>query len=196
VIWGVRIGFALAILALVALAARASVDEAQRQFAALAVSAASARSAVPSAARGEARTSPADAPPGTSALLAPVAQATLPPTPRPTQTPQAIISRMARTTPTPASRPVGQAADQTAISISDAGFWPAELRVQVGRTVTWKNDGQQGHDVSTSGQAGGGWGSGLLAPSGTFGRVFTSPGQYDYLCSVHSVMRGRIVVEP
>jgi plastocyanin len=126
-------------------------------------------------------------------------QATQPvvtPTPRPTATPQSMISRMARTTPTVPTRPPGAATGAPSISISDAGFAPAELRVQVGRSVTWRNDGLQSHDVSPGGPAEAGWDSGLLGPSGTFSRVFTTPGQYDYVCRLHTVMRGRIIVEP
>ena len=156
-IWALRTGFAVAILALLALAGRAQPE----------------RSPEPSA---------------VSAVPTPGA------TPRPTATPETVISRVARTTPTPTPRREVARSGPPRVSVLDSGFDPPELRVRAGQGVTWKNDGAASHDVSAFG--GGGWGSGPLAPSATFGRAFPSPGQYDYICSLHPVMRGRIVVEP
>ena len=115
---------------------------------------------------------------------------------RPTPTPPAIVSKMARTTPTALAPPTVVTGGVLRIAISDAGFAPAESRVTVGRSVAWRNDGHQSHDVSIVGGPESGWGSGLIGPSGTLQRVFVAPGRYDYVCSLHPVMRGRVVVEP
>jgi len=82
----------------------------------------------------------------------------------------------------------------TEISIDDDGFAPADLHVRAGERVTWKNDSQLSHDVSPI--RGGTWGSGPILPTSAFSQVFSAPGQYDYVCSLHSAMRGRITVEP
>ena len=103
---------------------------------------------------------------------------------------------MARTTPTALAPPTVVTGGVLGIAISDAGFAPAESRVTVGRAVTWRNDGRQSHDVSIVGDPESGWGSGQVGPSGTFQRVFEVPGRYDYVCSLHPTMRGRIVVDP
>jgi plastocyanin len=115
-------------------------------------------------------------------------------TPRPTATPAAVISRMARSTPTPTPRREVAEPGPPRVSVHDAGFDPPELRVRAGQGVTWKNDGAASHDVSALG--GEAWGSGPLLTTGTFSRVFSTPGQYDYFCSLHPTMRGRIVVGP
>jgi len=115
---------------------------------------------------------------------------------RPTPTPPAIVSKVARITPTVVPPPTLVSSDVLGIAISDAGFAPTESRVTVGRSVAWKNDGLQSHDVSSVGGPQSGWGSGQIGPSSTFQRIFTAPGRYDYVCSLHPTMRGRIVVEP
>jgi plastocyanin len=116
--------------------------------------------------------------------------------PRPTPTPPAMVSKMARATPTSLPPPTISTGDAPRIAITDAGFAPAELRVVVGRPVTWRNEGLQGHDVSAAGGQPVGWGSGPIGPAGTFQRLFGEPGRYDYICTLHPVMRGRIVVDP
>jgi plastocyanin len=103
---------------------------------------------------------------------------------------------MARTTPTLLPQPTTAPNQPPAITISDAGFAPSEIRIAVGTTVNWRNLGLQGHDVSMMGQDRAVWGSGLLAPNSGASRTFSAPGQYDYTCSLHTVMRGRIVVQP
>src|SRR5262245_18367336 len=83
---------------------------------------------------------------------------------QPTATPQTVISRAARVTPTLVTGPMGALGDRPLVNISDVGFAPAELHVRVGTSVTWKNESTQSHDVSLSGAVGGGWTSGLLGP--------------------------------
>jgi plastocyanin len=34
----------------------------------------------------------------------------------------------------------------------------------------------------------------LLLPGATFARTFDRPGSYDYLCSVHPYMSGKVIV--
>jgi plastocyanin len=101
---------------------------------------------------------------------------------------------MARTTPTPAPRAPRPVSSGPAISIFDNGYDPAELRLRAGQSVTWSNDGALTHDVSEL-QAEP-WRSGPLSTGQLYRRVFASPGQYDYFCSLHPTMRGRVTVEP
>jgi plastocyanin len=184
VIWGARVGFAVAIGVLLMLTAQAALRQAARSGA-VAERGPAGQGTVAVGQAATVQAASVQTPTSPFAQVAP-----------PTATSQTLISRMARTTPTPLSRGGQAGAGAPSISISDAGFAPAELRVQVGRSVTWKNEGQQSHDVSALGLAGAGWASGNLAPSGTFQRAFAAPGQYDYVCSLHAGMRGRIIVEP
>ena len=179
-IWATRAGFGLAILALLVLAFLAAYGPPP------------APATV--AAGGAATRAPAPTAPAVAQTPTPLAART--PTPPATATSQTIVSRMARTTPTLVPRATAAPNESPAVTISDAGFAPSELRIKTGTTITWQNVGLQSHDVSMIGQDRAAWGSGLLAPNGGASRTFSAPGQYDYTCSLHTMMRGRIVVEP
>ena len=78
----------------------------------------------------------------------------------------------------------------TRVVAKDVSFRPAAIEVPAGTEITWSfQDGQVPHDVH-----GDGWGSGDPQRSGTFRHTFDRPGTYDYTCTVHPQMRGRVVV--
>ncbi len=69
-------------------------------------------------------------------------------------------------------------------------FHPGTLTVNVGTTVTWTDrDPFTTHDV-----IGGSWASGALKRGDSYSYTFTQPGTYEYRCSHHSWMKGRVVV--
>ena len=69
-------------------------------------------------------------------------------------------------------------------------FSPAAIEVPAGTEVTWSfQDDLVPHDVK-----GDGWGSGEPQRSGTFRRTFDQPGSYDYVCTLHPQMTGRVLV--
>ena len=78
-------------------------------------------------------------------------------------------------------------------------FSPNVLNVKTGTTVTFVNTDAAGHTV-TSVKTGttdpdGIFDSGLLsAKKNTFSFKFDNPGTYEYICSVHTHMRGTIIV--
>ena len=57
-------------------------------------------------------------------------------------------------------------------------------------------DGQTTETRLTGNGPGGTWRSGPLAPADRYERAFALPGTYDYVCTVHPEMRGRLVVQP
>jgi plastocyanin len=72
----------------------------------------------------------------------------------------------------------------------DNRFDPVAVEVPAGTSVTWRfEDGSVPHDVT-----GDGWKSGKPQSKGTFSHTFDRPGTYDYRCTVHSGMNGRVVV--
>lgn len=79
------------------------------------------------------------------------------------------------------------------IQIVDFAFSPATLTIQVGDTVTWTNADAVVH-TATAGS--GAFDSGDLAQGESYSVTFTAPGTYDYLCTPHPDMTGRIVVAP
>jgi amicyanin len=81
------------------------------------------------------------------------------------------------------------------IPIAQYAYQPAEMTVRVGETVTWTNQDQAPHDVvTTAGPAV--LQSPLLTQGQSWSFTFTVPGDYDYYCSVHPDMRGRVTVLP
>ena len=77
------------------------------------------------------------------------------------------------------------------ISIANFAFAPATLSVGAGETVTWTNDDGAPHGLAYKDGA---QGVNPLLPGASFSRTFDKPGIYDYICSVHPYMSGRVVV--
>ena len=82
---------------------------------------------------------------------------------------------------------------------NDKFFVPDPLTVSVGTAVTWTNDDSTLHTV-TSGSPEGGvvpgtqFDSSYLAAGKTFIHSFESAGTFDYYCTLHPHMTGRIIV--
>lgn len=102
------------------------------------------------------------------------------------------------------------AASSGMVGMSDMAFVPATITVNVGEKVVWKNSSQVFHNVvddsskalfkmDVSLPSGGKvFASGLLQPGQNFSRVFTVPGVYRYVCTLHESngMKGVVVVRP
>jgi plastocyanin len=84
-----------------------------------------------------------------------------------------------------------QAAD-TEVKIDQYVFAPQRITVKAGTTVTWTNDDDVPHTVASSTKL---FKSKTLDTGDTFSFTFTTPGAYQYFCSVHPHMTGAIVVE-
>jgi amicyanin len=76
------------------------------------------------------------------------------------------------------------------VEIVDFAFSPATVTIAVGDTVTWTNADAVAHTAT-----GAGFDSGLLEQGESYSVTFTAPGTYDYLCTPHPTMTGRIVVQ-
>ena len=79
----------------------------------------------------------------------------------------------------------------TAVTISDFKFNPATLTVPVGTTVTWTNNDEEPHTIAAKD---GSFHSPGMDTHGTYSFTFTTPGSYDYICSIHPFMTGTVVV--
>jgi len=87
--------------------------------------------------------------------------------------------------------PAAGAADR-AVSMPGTFFSPARTVAVVGDTVTWTNlDYTKNHTVTF---LDGTFDSGQIARSQTAARAFPAAGQYDYHCTIHRTMQGRVVV--
>jgi plastocyanin len=76
------------------------------------------------------------------------------------------------------------------IVMKDSEFRPNHATVPVGTTVTWQNDDQYPHDVTFDV----GPDSGTLDGGTTYERTFDAAGQFDYECTIHPGMVGRVTV--
>jgi amicyanin len=83
------------------------------------------------------------------------------------------------------------AADAT-VKIDTFTFDPPRLTVKAGTAVTWYNEDDIPHTVVATGKQ---FRSKALDTDGKFSFTFTTPGSYDYFCSLHPHMTGVIVVE-
>jgi plastocyanin len=78
----------------------------------------------------------------------------------------------------------------TKVQMHNLKFAPAVIEVPAGTTVTWEfTDGSVPHNVS---------GQGYTSPTqarGTFTHRFAQAGTYDYRCTLHTGMQGRVIVK-
>jgi plastocyanin len=85
-----------------------------------------------------------------------------------------------------------QAADNE-VKIDNFTFAPQRITVKAGVTVTWINDDDIPHTIASSSKL---FKSKVLDSEDKFSFTFTTPGTYEYFCSLHPHMTGAIVVEP
>ena len=77
-------------------------------------------------------------------------------------------------------------------TLTTTAFNPNPMTVPSGSTVTWMNNDNITH-TSTSNS--GVWSSGGIAPGATFSHTFSTPGTFQYHCSIHPNMVGTVTVQ-
>jgi plastocyanin len=78
------------------------------------------------------------------------------------------------------------------VKIDNFSFAPQQLTVAVGTTVVWVNNDDVPHTVVGSHQE---FRSKALDTNDQFSFTFTKAGTFNYFCSVHPMMTGKIVVQ-
>jgi plastocyanin len=78
------------------------------------------------------------------------------------------------------------------VTIDNFSFNPKELTVTVGSKVTWVNHDDVPHTVVAVDKS---FKSSALDTNDQFSFTFTNEGKYDYYCSVHPRMTGKIIVK-
>jgi len=86
----------------------------------------------------------------------------------------------------------GAPAADAKVQIDQYAFLPQRVTVKAGTTVTWTNDDDDSHTVASSSKL---FKSKALDTGDKFSFTFTTPGRYDYFCSLHPHMTGAVVVE-
>jgi amicyanin len=83
-------------------------------------------------------------------------------------------------------------ATDAGVDIDQFTFLPRRITVKAGTTVTWINEDDVPHTIVSSSKV---FKSKALDTADKFSFTFTTPGTYDYFCSVHPHMTGAVVVE-
>jgi plastocyanin len=78
-----------------------------------------------------------------------------------------------------------------ATNLTTTAYSPNPEPIAAGDMITWTNNDVTTH-TSTSDD--GSWGSGNIAPGGTFSRTFPSAGTFTYHCAIHPGMVGVVTV--
>ena len=81
---------------------------------------------------------------------------------------------------------------ETEVKIDNFAFAPQRVVVKAGTTVIWINDDDIPHTVASSAKL---FKSNALDTKDKFSFTFTTPGTYEYFCSLHPHMTGTIVVD-
>jgi plastocyanin len=84
-------------------------------------------------------------------------------------------------------------ADDANVAMEKLAFMPATLTIKAGSTVTFENHDEMPHNIVG---AGGAFRSKLLNTNDKFSMVFTTPGEFAYICGVHPNMKGKVIVTP
>jgi plastocyanin len=79
------------------------------------------------------------------------------------------------------------------VSMDHSTFIPSEITVVPGTTVTWVNKETMPHTVVDINKE---FRSKTLAKDTSFSFTFATAGDYDYLCSIHPNMKGKVIVKP
>jgi plastocyanin len=88
----------------------------------------------------------------------------------------------------------GRAADAsvTTVTIDGFAFKPEVITVKAGATIVWRNTDPVPH-TATAKDAG--LDSGEIPANGSYRFVAREKGHFTYICTLHPVMRGTLVVE-
>ena len=113
-------------------------------------------------------------------------------------TPTMVVAHTSQqTTPSPPITPISQApVSANTITIKNFAFDPQTLTVNAGSTVRWVNYDRVTHRIvfiDTTGRDTD-VDSNPLSASQSWSSKFDKPGTYDYYCTIHTDMKGKIIV--
>jgi plastocyanin len=84
-------------------------------------------------------------------------------------------------------------ANGTEVKIDNFSFGPATITIPAGSTVTWTNNDDVPHVVTSDDNKM--FKSKALDTDDRFSFTFTKPGTYNYYCAIHPKMTAKIVVQ-
>lgn len=115
---------------------------------------------------------------------------TAPTTPTTPKTEKAAKTAQTTQTTTQAAEKATQPSEKNIVFIKDFKFQPAEITIQKGETITWTNQDSARHTAT-----GKSFDSGLLSKGESFKQTFNEAGVFDYICTPHPYMKGKVIVQ-
>jgi LPXTG-motif cell wall-anchored protein len=88
-------------------------------------------------------------------------------------------------------RTAARAAASGSVTIADFQFTPAQITIDQGDTVTWKNNGPTAHSATAPD---GSFDTGIFPAGESRSHTFSEAGTFSYICTPHPNMHGTIVV--
>lgn len=79
------------------------------------------------------------------------------------------------------------------VEIKNFGYSISELRIKTGDTVVWTNKDSVKHTVTSD--SGSELDSSLLGKDEIYSRTFAESGTFDYHCTPHPYMKGKVIVQ-
>jgi plastocyanin len=76
------------------------------------------------------------------------------------------------------------------IAIVNFAYTPQTYTLTVGGTITWTNNDSDPHTVTSEGN----FDSGNMEQGDKYSRTFDETGEFDYICTYHPNMTGKIIV--
>jgi plastocyanin len=107
-----------------------------------------------------------------------------------------IVVEGTAATPTPPSTPTPPPPSGASATVTTPNetFSPSDVTIPTGGSVTWQFSGTR-HNVTFTGTPPSGGNIPDQEPGTTASRTFAAPGTYTYLCTRHSGMTGRVLVQ-
>jgi plastocyanin len=103
------------------------------------------------------------------------------------------LALTAGTRPSSAVGPDNKSVSGAAVKIDNFSFGPSEITIPAGTTVTWTNNDDVPHVVSSDDSKT--FKSKALDTDDHFSFTFTKSGTYNYYCAIHPKMTAKIVVQ-
>ncbi|HXD05184.1 MAG TPA: cupredoxin family copper-binding protein [Burkholderiaceae bacterium] len=82
-------------------------------------------------------------------------------------------------------------ADVRSVDVEGMSFAPQVIEVRAGEKIVWRNKDLVPHTVTAAGA----FDSRSIAPGASWSHRFDKPGEFEYVCSFHPGMKGRVIAK-
>jgi len=103
-----------------------------------------------------------------------------------------FLASLAALTLTVCLGPIAKAEAAASVHIDNFTFTPQEITITRGTTLTWINEDDIPHAIVASNKA---FRSKAMDTEQNFSFTFSEPGTYEYFCSLHPHMQGKVIVK-